>query len=248
MDKLLYIAMSGAKENLNSLAVRSNNLANANTLGFKADFEEARAMQAYGDGLPSRVFSMAERPGQNFQQGSLQTTGRDLDVAVQGDGWLTVQDKDGKEAYTRNGSLQVSPLGVLQTSTGLNVLDTTGQPITLPMPLEKIQITEDGTINARLQGAEPAAIENLQQLKLVNPVNKEMTKGEDGLFRRVDGKTEAVSANVRLASGALENSNVNVVEELTNLIKLQRQFETQIKMMSTAEKNDESQNQLMKLG
>ena len=248
MDKLLYIAMSGAKENLNSLAVRSNNLANANTLGFKADFEEARAMQAYGDGLPSRVFSMAERPGQNFQQGSLQTTGRELDVAVQGDGWLTVQDKDGKEAYTRNGSLQVSPLGVLQTSTGLNVLDSTGQPITLPMPLEKIQITEDGTINARLQGAEPAAVENLQQLKLVNPVNKEMTKGEDGLFRRVDGNTEAVSANVRLASGALENSNVNVVEELTNLIKLQRQFETQIKMMSTAEKNDESQNQLMKLG
>lgn len=248
MDKLLYIAMSGAKENLNSLAVRSNNLANANTLGFKADFEEARAMQAYGDGLPSRVFSMAERPGQNFQQGSLQTTGRELDVAVQGDGWLTVQDKDGKEAYTRNGSLQVSPLGVLQTSTGLNVLDTTGQPITLPMPLEKIQITEDGTINARLQGAEPAAVENLQQLKLVNPVNKEMTKGEDGLFRRVDGNTEAVSANVRLASGVLENSNVNVVEELTNLIKLQRQFDTQIKMMSTAEKNDESQNQLMKLG
>jgi flagellar basal-body rod protein FlgF len=248
MDKLLYIAMSGAKENLNSLAVRSNNLANANTLGFKADFEEARAMQAYGDGLPSRVFSMAERPGQNFQQGSLQTTGRELDVAVQGDGWLTVQDKDGKEAYTRNGSLQVSPLGVLQTSTGLNVLDTTGQPITLPMPLEKIQITEDGTINARLQGAEPAAVENLQQLKLVNPVNKDMTKGEDGLFRRVDGNTEAVSANVRLASGALENSNVNVVEELTNLIKLQRQFDTQIKMMSTAEKNDESQNQLMKLG
>lgn len=247
MDKLLYIAMSGAKENMNSLAVRSNNLANANTLGFKADFEQARAMQAYGDGLPSRVFSMSERPGQSYQQGSLQTTGRDLDVAVQGDGWLTVQDANGKEAYTRNGSLQVSPLGVLQTSTGLNVLDSNGQPITLPMPLEKIQITEDGTINARLEGAEPAAVENLQQLKLVNPVNKDLTKGEDGLFRRIDGGTETASVNVRLASGALENSNVNVVEELTNLIKLQRQFETQIKMMATAEKNDESQNQLMKL-
>lgn len=115
------------------------------------------------------------------------------------------------------------------------------------MPLEKIQITEDGTINARLEGAEPAAVENLQQLKLVNPVNKDLTKGEDGLFRRIDGGTETASANVRLASGALENSNVNVVEELTNLIKLQRQFETQIKMMATAEKNDESQNQLMKL-
>lgn len=248
MDKFLYIAMSGAKENLNSLAIRSNNLANANTLGFKADFEEARAMQAYGDGLPSRVFSMAERPGQNFQQGSLQTTGRDLDVAVKGDGWLTVQDANGKEAYTRNGSLQVSPLGILQTSTGLNVLDTSGQPITLPMPLEKIQIAEDGTINARLQGANPAAIDTLQQIKLVNPINKDLTKGDDGLFRRTDGKTEPVSANVHLASGALENSNVNAVEELTNLIKLQRQFDTQIKMMSTAEKDDESQTQLLKLG
>jgi len=248
MDKLIYIAMSGAKENLNSLAVRSNNLANANTLGFKADFEEARAMQGYGDGLPSRVFSMAERPGQNFQQGSLQTTGRELDVAIKGDGWLTVQDANGKEAYTRNGSLQVSPLGVLQTSTGLNVLDTSGQPITLPMPLEKIQITADGTINARLQGATPAEMENLQQIKLVNPTNKDMTKGDDGLFRRIDGSMEAASASVSLASGALENSNVNVVEELTNLIKLQRQFETQIKMMSTAEKNDDSQNQLLKLG
>jgi flagellar basal-body rod protein FlgF len=248
MDKFLYIAMSGAKENLNSLAVRSNNLANANTLGFKADFEEARAMQGYGDGLPSRVFSMAERPGQNFQQGSLQTTGRELDVAIKGDGWLTVQDVNGKEAYTRNGSLQVSPLGVLQTSTGLNVLDTAGQPITLPMPLEKIQITEDGTINARLEGAVPSEVENLQQLKLVNPVNKDMNKGDDGLFRRIDGTNEPASATVRVVNGALENSNVNVVEELTNLIKLQRQFDTQIKMMSTAEKNDDSQNQLLKLG
>ncbi|WP_024872825.1 flagellar basal-body rod protein FlgF [Tolumonas lignilytica] len=248
MDKFLYIAMSGAKENLNSLAIRSNNLANANTLGFKADFEEARAMQAYGDGLPSRVFAMTERPGQNFQQGSLQTTGRDLDVAVKGDGWLTVQDANGKEAYTRNGSLQVSPLGILQTSTGLNVLDTSGQPITLPMPVEKIQIAEDGTINARLQGANPAAIDTLQQIKLVNPINKDLTKGDDGLFRRTDGNTEPVSANVHLASGALENSNVNAVEELTNLIKLQRQFDTQIKMMSTAEKDDESQTQLLKLG
>ena len=91
-------------------------------------------------------------------------------------------------------------------------------------------------------------VENLQQIKLVNPTNKDMTKGEDGLFRRIDGTTESAATNVRLACGALENSNVNVVEELTNLIKLQRQFDTQIKMMSTAEKNDESQNQLMKLG
>ena len=151
MDKLLYIAMSGAKENLNSLAVRSNNLANANTLGFKADFEEARAMQAYGDGLPSRVFSMAERPGQNFQQGSLQTTGRELDVAVQGDGWLTVQDKDGKEAYTRNGDMQVSPTNQL-TVQGHPVMGDNG-PIEVP-PNSQLTVSADGTIAVLEAGAD----------------------------------------------------------------------------------------------
>ena len=116
MDHLLYIAMSGAKENMNSVALRANNLANANTTGFKADMEQARAMQAFGEGLPSRVFAMTERPGQSFASGPIQTTGRDLDVAVSGDGWLAVESKDGSEAYTRFGSLQVTPEGLYRHS------------------------------------------------------------------------------------------------------------------------------------
>lgn len=243
MDKMIYIAMSGAKENMNSLAIRSNNLANANTLGFKADFEQARSMQAYGDGLPSRVFSLTERPGQNFSHGSLQTTGRDLDVAVEGDGWLAVQDQNGKEAYTRNGNLQVSALGVLQNSSGQTLLDTSGQPIVLPLPVDKVQIGSDGIISVGGAGGMDA----VQQIKLVKPNDRELDKGEDGLFRRQDGTNATADTTVRLASGALENSNVNVVEELTNLIKLQRQFETQIKLMSTAEKNDEQQTDLLKM-
>lgn len=247
MDKALYIAMSGASEVMKSLSVRSNNLANANTLGFKSDFEQARAMQAYGDGLPTRVFALTENPGQNFESGSLQTTGRDLDVAIKGNGWISVQDQNGQEAYTRNGNLQISPLGVLQTSNGLNLLDTTGKPITVPLPVEKLEITQDGTITARLEGGEPAAVEVLQQIKLVKPNNRDLMKGEDGLFRRTDGTNQPRATDVQLVSGALENSNVNVVDELTNLIRLQRQFETQIKMMATVEKNDESQNQLVRL-
>lgn len=247
MDKAIYIAASGASEALKSLAVRSNNLANANTLGFKSDFEQARAMQAYGDGLPTRVFALAENPGQNFSAGSLQTTGRDLDVAIKGDGWLTVQDQNGQEAYTRNGNLQVSPLGILQTSNGLNVLDTTGRPITIPLPVEKLEITQNGTISARLEGNEPAAVEQLQQIKLVKPNNQDLMKGEDGLFRRKDGTNQPAAPDVQLVNGSLENSNVNVVEELTNLIRLQRHFETQIKMMATIEKDDENQNQLLRL-
>ena len=247
MDRLLYIAMSGAKENMNSLAVRGNNLANAATVGFKADLEQARAMQAYGEGLPSRVFSMTESPGQRMDQGGLMTTGRDLDVAIQGDGWLTVEDGDGKEAYTRMGNLRVSPLGTLQTSSGLNVLDDAGQPIILPLPMEKIEINQDGTVIGRPEGATPDTVEEYQRIKLVNPDIKSISKGQDGLFHRNDGKSEAATDQVRLVSGALEASNVNVVDEMTNLIRLQRQFETQVKMMQTAEKNDEAQNQLLRM-
>ncbi len=247
MDHLLYLAMSGAKENMNSLTLRSNNLANANTVGFKADLEQARAMQAFGDGLPSRVFSMTERPGQSFAQGGLMTTGRDLDVAVEGDGWLTVQDAQGGQAYTRMGNLQLSPYGVLQTSSGLNVLDDAGKPIVLPLPLEKISINKDGTIAGRPEGAAPNAMEEFQRIKLVNPDIKTVDKGNDGLFRRKDGQDEPASADVKLVSGALEASNVNVVDEMTNLIRLQRQFETQVKMMQTAEKNDEAHTQLLRL-
>ena len=247
MDNLLYIAMSGAKENMNSLAVRSNNLANANTVGFKADLEQARAMQVYGDGLPSRVFAMTESPGQRMDQGGLMTTGRDLDIAIQGDGMLAVQDANGKEAYTRMGNLRVSPLGVLETSTPLSVLDDAGNPIVLPLPMEKVEINQDGTVIGRPEGSTPETVEEYQRIKLVLPDIKAINKGDDGLFRRNDSQSEQASASVRVASGALESSNVNVVDEMTNLIRLQRQYETQVKMMQTADKNDEAQNQLLRL-
>ncbi|GGB45006.1 flagellar basal-body rod protein FlgF [Oceanisphaera marina] len=247
MDHLLYIAMSGAKENMHSVAVRSNNLANANTTGFKADMEQARAMQAFGEGLPTRVFAMTERPGQNFSSGPIQTTGRDLDVAVAGDGWLAVESKDGSEAYTRFGSLQVSPEGLLQTSNGLNVLDDGGGPIFLPLPLEKMEINKDGTIFARLEGEPANGGEELQRIKTVLPNNGDLEKGQDGLFRRKDGQVEAPSAQVQLLAGALEGSNVNPVAEMTHLIDLQRRFETQLKMMSHAEENDKAHAQLLRI-
>ena len=247
MDHLLYIAMSGAKENMNSLAVRGNNLANANTIGFKSDFEQARSMQAFGEGLPTRVFAMTERPGQSLQHGLLQTTGRDLDVAVDGSGWIAVQDPNGAEAYTRMGNLQLNATGNLQTSTGLNVVDDAGQPIVLPLPMEKIEINRDGTISGRPEGAAANLPEDFQRIKLVNPPSDAVEKGQDGLFRRKDGQAEAASANVGLIAGSLEGSNVNVVDEMTNLIRLQRQFETQVKIMKTAEENDEAQTQLLRI-
>lgn len=248
MDHLLYIAMSGAKENMHSVALRANNLANANTTGFRADLEQARSMQAFGEGLPTRVFAMAERPGQDFAAGPIQATGRELDVAIAGDGWLAVESKDGSEAYTRFGSLRLSPEGLLQTNTGLNVLDDDGASIFLPLPLEKLEINKDGTLFARLEGEPANGGEELQRIKTVLPNHADIEKGLDGLFRRKDGEAEPPSAQVELIAGALEGSNVNPIAEMTHLIDLQRRFETQLKMMSHAEENDKAHAQLLRIG
>ncbi|QSX36092.1 flagellar basal-body rod protein FlgF [Shewanella sedimentimangrovi] len=246
MDKLLYIAMSGAKQNMNALALRANNLANANTDGFKADLEQSRAMQAFGEGLPTRVFSMTESPQANFSAGPLKTTGRDLDVAVKGDGWIAVQAEDGSEAYTRSGSLSFDANGQLLNASGNPIMGDTG-PIVLPLPIDKVEIAQDGTITVRPQGATAEVIEEVGRIKLVNPGNGQLMRGADGLFRLVSGNSAAAAPEVTLESRAVEGSNVNAVHEMVSLIDIQRQFEMQVKMMKTAEENDKASAALMRI-
>ena len=245
MDKMLYIAMSGAKQNMHALSVTANNLANAKTTGFKADLANARSMQAFGEGLPTRVFSMTERAGQNFDSGALLATERDLDIAIQGQGWLTVQTKDGSEAYTRNGQLKLNENGALETSSGDLVIGDTG-PIFLPLPVNNIDISADGTIMVQPEGAPSSAQEEVGRMKLVNPDNRFLEKGNDGLFRRKDGNNEPADVTVKVGSGAIESSNVNPISEMTDMIALQRQFEMQLKMMKTAEEVDSSASSLLR--
>lgn len=246
MDNLLYIAMSGAKETMNGLAVRANNLANANTTGFKADFQQARSMQAYNEGLPTRVFAMTESPGQNYADGAFRTTGRDLDIAVRGAGWLAVADENGNEAYTRNGNLHMDANGMLQTSSGQAVLGENG-PIFVPVPIANMLIGADGTISVRPEGAPENVIEIVDRIKLVNPINRDMHRLEDGLFRMKDGSPAPLDGLVRIEQGALEGSNVNPVEEMTQMIALQRNYEINVKMMKTAQENDQRSEQLLRI-
>lgn len=257
MDKMLYVAMSGAKQNMQALAITANNLANAKTTGFKSDLAQARTMQAFGEGQPTRVFAMTERASQNFDSGSLLTTGRPLDVAIQGDGWFAVQtpsiSNDGaglggfgsSEAFSRQGHLRVTENGMLETSNGEIVLGDNG-PIVLPLPVNNIQISADGTIMVQPQGAPNTEQEEVGRIKLVNPDVRLLEKGNDGLFRRKDGQIELADANVRVQGGALESSNVNPLSEMTDMIALQRQFEMHLKLMKTAEEIDSSSAALLR--
>ena len=159
---------------------------------------------------------------------------------------MAVQAPDGNEAYTRAGNLQINAFGMLETASGLAVLGDDG-PIQLPVPLAKIEIAPDGTVSALAQGAPADAIELAGRIKLVRPVNSEMEKGTDGLFRRKDGQIGEADINVSLLKGAVESSNVNAVGEMTYMISLQRQFELQVKMMKSAEEMDTQQNQLLRI-
>lgn len=249
MDKALYVGMTAAKHNMLGQAVRSNNLANASTTGFRGDFEQARSMGVYyGEGLPTRAFALTENPSANFAPGPLIETGRDLDVAIARDGFIAVQDfgEEGEEgeAFTRSGNLLIDNAGILRTGNGLPVLGNDG-PITIP-PIQKIEIAKDGTISVVLQGALPSEVTELDRIRLVNPEPQDLRKGSDGLFHLKDDQAVAdVDASVNLTHGFLEGSNVNPIEEIGRVITLARQYEMSIKVMEAARDNSEASARLL---
>ncbi|MEP0356998.1 MAG: flagellar basal body rod protein FlgF [Paraglaciecola sp.] len=246
MDKLLYIAASGANQDLVGASVRANNLANAQTTGFKAQLEQARAMPAYGEGLPTRVFSMTESPSNDYEGGTMIQTGRELDLALQGDGWFSVLDANGNEAYSRNGSFELGPNGELKDSHGNAIVGDFG-PIFLPIPVSNIDIANDGTLSVQPQGAPETVLEEVGRLKFVNPNVANMQRGTDGLFRMKDGEVAAEDPTVTIRTGFLESSNVNPVEEMVSMITLQRHYEMQVKLMKRAESMDTRGNQLLRI-
>lgn len=246
MDRSLYLVMNGAKQTLLAQTANANNLANGQTTGFKSDFEQFRSMPAFGPGYPSRVYAMNERPGTDFSTGALQTTGRDLDVAIDGKGWIAVKAKDGTEAYTRAGDLNITPEGLLQNGAGLAVLSDTGNPIVIP-PARKLAFGGDGTISMIPQGANPAGAVILDRIKLVNPDPKTLEKGADGLIHLKQAGVSPADANVKLVQGSLESSNVNIMAALVDMIDLARNYEMQVNAMKSADTNAAATANLMQL-
>jgi flagellar basal-body rod protein FlgF len=240
MDRVIYTAMSGAKATLMRQEALANNLANASTEGFRADLSAFRAVPVRGDGATTRVHALEATAGFDASEGPVTTTGRKLDVAVRGPGWLAVQGLDGNEAYTRAGSMQLSAEGTLLTRSGLTVVGD-GGPIVVPQDAE-VSIGSDGTVSARIGTTPPVSV---GRLKLVNPPVGEMRKGADGLLRTADGEPAAADPAVRVADGAVEGSNVNPVESMVGLIAAARQFEMQMKMLQTVETNEQRASKLL---
>jgi flagellar basal-body rod protein FlgF len=241
MDQLIYTAMTGARYLMDRQATLAQNLANASTNGYRSDTVALRAVPVQGQTPSTRVFTVETTTGSDFTQGPMQATGRNLDVAVQGSGWLTVQGADGNEAYTRAGSLQVGPDGTLQLPNGLPVQGDDG-PITVPENAQ-VEIGTDGTISAKVPGQTNGV--NVGKLKLVNPDAGDLVKGTDGLFRTGSGEPADSDPTVRVADGTLEGSNVNPIDAMVGMISAARQFDLQTRLLTTAEQNDQKASSLL---
>jgi flagellar basal-body rod protein FlgF len=247
MDRMLYVAMSGAKQAMEQQASVANNMANVSTPGFRAQINSYRAVPVVGEEMPTRSFVVATTPGADFTHGPLTETGRALDVAVKGEGWMVVQAPGGGEAYTRVGNLQIGADGQVMTMGARPVVGESGT-LVIP-PGSTATIGEDGLVTARGAGDPAVGVGEVGRLKLVNPPTADLVRGDDGLFRMRDGLPPApADAAVSLVSGVIEGSNVNPVEAMVAMIANSRSFEMQMKSIQSADTNAQSANKLLAYG
>jgi len=239
----MYVAMTGAKQIMQAQAVNNHNIANISTIGFRADAVSFDSEPIYGPGYATRVNAVAGDAGTDFSSGTMETTGRDLDIAVNGKGFIAVRGTDGQEAYTRAGDLRLTPTGAVTTASGLAVLSESG-PVVIP-PSTQVSIGGDGTISVVPQGSQAFAVTQVDRIKLVNPQPKDLQKGEDGLLRMKSGAKVKSDDTVTITSGVLESSNVNPALSLLSMIELQRLYEFQIKSLNSSDTNEQAAEKLM---
>ncbi len=245
MDRALYVAMTGAVQTLRAQAVNHHNLANASTVGFKAELAVAGAVGINGAGFGARINAQNFIAGTDGQGGSLQATGQALDVALKQDNWLAVQAPDGSEAYTKAGDLTLDATGTLRTASGLAVLGE-GGPITLP-PATQVNIGTDGTVSLIAAGQSDSIATSAGKLKVVSAPASQLERSGNGLFSAKAGFTPQPATGAVLTTGALESSNVNVADAMVTMIELARNFELQTRAMKAADENAQQSASLLRM-
>jgi len=246
MDRMIYVAMTGAREAMRAQSVVAHNIANSNTTGFREVRRAVDSAAVGGPGLATRVNPVSLPDAWNPDIGTMLHTGRELDIAIQGHGWIAVQDGAGNEAYTRAGNLRINAAGLLETASG-ELVKGSGGPISVPA-YQQLYIGYDGQISIVPQGQTPDAIAVVDRIRLVNPPVQDMVRSDNGLFRMADGSEAAADASVTIASGELEASNVNATAALVEMIELARAYEMQVRAMHAADENEAATARLMRAG
>jgi flagellar basal-body rod protein FlgF len=245
MDRLIYTSLTAMRGSMARQTAIAHNLANAQTPGFRADVSEAEAMWLRGNGLDTRVMASEEVVAADMAAGTVISTGRDLDIAMNADALLVVQSEQGEEAYTRRGDLQLSETGLLTNGDGRPILGTQG-PITLP-PYDSVRIDGEGRIRIVPRGGDPTQPQEVERLRMVSPGIQALAKGMDGLFRVRDGGILPEDPDASLITGHIEGSNVSATEALVDMIEASRSWDNQLKMLSDAREMDSATSDLMRL-
>lgn len=247
MEPILYNAITGGRSDFKRQELIANNLANINTPGFKADLYQAQTMymnNEHGENtMNGQSYIVQGQNGVDTTPGEIITTGRDLDIAIDGDGWMAVKDSQGREAYTRGGSLRLDPNGQLITSSGKPVLGD-GGPISIP-PAQSIEIGTDGTISIVPVGGDVKSLAILDRIKLVTLDKNNLIKNEEGLIQLKQGGTAQSDGTVKIINGAIEGSNVKAIDQMVAMISSGREFDSQMKILSTVDENGQKLAQLL---
>ncbi len=245
MDRMIHTSLSAMRGIMLHQTAIANNMANVGTAGFRAEIVNAKALYQHGPTLAARAIADEQVVAANLDPGPVTTTGRPLDIAMNGDAMLSVQAPNADTAYTRRGDLQVWDSGLVTTGDGHPVLGENG-PLTLP-PFDRIDITKDGSVWIAPAGAGDGPLQRVDRLALVSTSGSKITKGEDNLFRVPDDGVLPPDANATVTSGALEGSNVNMAQAMVDMIEAGRAWETQVKLLSTAQDMDRDTANLMQL-
>lgn len=245
MDKMVHTSLRAMQGIMDRQQAIAHNMANADTTGFRAEIVTAQALYLAGEGLDSRATTNEVTLGADMNPGTLKSTGRPLDIAINGDALLAVQAPDGSEAYTRRGDLMISESGLLTTADGYPVMSD-GGPITLPAA-DQVSISADGAIAIIPSGGDPNQPQQVARLKLASPAGSDIVKQNDALFHVRNGGVLPSDPDAKVTVGALESSNVNMTQALVDMIEASRAWETQVKLLTTAQQLDDSGASIMQL-
>ncbi|HEX8300341.1 flagellar basal-body rod protein FlgF [Sphingomonas sp.] len=246
MDRLVYTALSGLKSQMSAQSTIANNIANASTIGYRADRVSFDRMVLQQQGaMNARAMAAEEVNDFDRRAGTIIQTGKPLDLAVTTDSWIAVQATDGSEAYTRRGDLSVASSGVLETGDGFPVMGS-GGPITVP-PHQSIAIAADGTISIVAPGGDASQPQVIDRIKLADATGSQTAKGLDNLLHVKGGGVLPEDLDAKCQSGSLEQSNVNLTQALVDMIENQRSYEVQANLLKEAKNMDESAASLMRM-
>ena len=249
MDKLIYTAFNTVNNIYDNRSVRAQNLANVNVPGYRRDIGAKSVGTAFLNNFNTlQTRALAIRDDKNYFEsdpGVLSQTDSLHDIAIRGDGYFFVQGLN-EPSLTRRGDLSVSGDGFLENGASQKMLDRNLQPIQIP-PYRFLKISDNGEVIIEPLGSDPGTKQTVGQLGITLAAGAELKKFPDGEIRVSDGSLPQFDNEVAVVPGHIELSNVNITDELVNSIEDQRQYEVNIKLMSSAGELDEAGASLMRL-